>query len=120
MVVVDNEKSSADLLVVCAEHPTIGNVFWYFVYEGDVNMPDFYGLTVDPSLATRLKPDWCKVNNRITLSFIRHVDFIHPLITELVRNSNLTPGELLQWAISAEWNERVVTGDCLFKGTIWG
>ena len=53
MVVVDVEKCPADLLVVCAEHPVIGTVFWYFVYEGDVNMPDYYGLTVYPTLATR-------------------------------------------------------------------
>ena len=121
IAVTYSEKiNPSDLLVVCAEHPEIGYIFWYFVYEGDVNMPDHYGLTVNHSMATRLKPALRKANNRVTSSFIWHIDYAHYSISELIRNTNLTTKDLFEWAVRAEWVERFVTDDNSFEGDVWG
>jgi hypothetical protein len=45
-------------VVVAAQHPTLGQVYWYFVDESDCNAPDHYGLTLHVDLAHRMLPGW--------------------------------------------------------------
>lgn len=67
-------------------------------------------------MATRLKSGWRKANNRVTSSFIWKIDYDHYSIIELIRNTNLTTKGLFEWAVRAEWVERVVTDDNSFGG----
>ncbi|MDU8387919.1 MULTISPECIES: hypothetical protein [Pseudomonas] len=43
---------------VSALHPTLGRLYWRYVYEGDCNMPDYYSITDQVRLALQLPEDW--------------------------------------------------------------
>ncbi|AUH01856.1 hypothetical protein CWC46_19855 [Prodigiosinella confusarubida] len=52
----------------------VERVFWRYIYEGDVNMPDYSGLTTRIFSAIALDADWREHQFSITDSFIYHVD----------------------------------------------
>ncbi|WP_432413676.1 hypothetical protein [Pantoea allii] len=86
-------------VVVCAAHSVIGRVFWKYTYEGDVNMPDYFGLTTDISSAVVLDADWRKYQVRITEDFIYNVDFDNGSFKRnIFGSSGITAEAYISWA----------------------
>ncbi|SEB33151.1 hypothetical protein FIV41_30395 [Pseudomonas marginalis] len=47
-------------VVVVAEHPVLGRVYWAYFDESEVNAPDYYGLTLDLNRASWAPLGWRK------------------------------------------------------------
>ncbi|UJD87693.1 hypothetical protein FS594_02150 [Rahnella aquatilis] len=95
--------------VVCATHSVIGRVFWKYTYEGDVNMPDYFGLTTDISSTVVLDADWRKYEVRITEDFIYNVDFDNGSFkVNIMTSSGITAEEFTSWAYSMTWENLCV------------
>ncbi|MBI6907116.1 hypothetical protein [Pseudomonas palleroniana] len=45
-------------LLVAADHPTLGRLYWRYCDESDVNAADFYGVTDNIRLASWIKAGW--------------------------------------------------------------
>ncbi|WP_208952335.1 hypothetical protein [Rahnella sp. ChDrAdgB13] len=96
-------------VVVCSMHPVIGRVFWKYTYEGDVNMPDYFGLTTDISSAVVLEPDWRQPPLRVTEDFIYHIDFDNGSFKRgVLGNSGISTEEFISWAYSTKWENLCV------------
>ncbi|EPL06818.1 MULTISPECIES: hypothetical protein [Pseudomonas] len=55
----DDEVRSPDgWLLVAADHPTLGRLYWRYCDESDVNAADFYGITDNIRLASWIKAGW--------------------------------------------------------------
>lgn len=63
------------LVVIGAKHPILGMVYRRYVYEGDVNAPDYYGYTTAIKLATAIKHNWHTSGNYTQMGhkFFRYV-----------------------------------------------
>jgi len=86
-------------VVVCAVHSIIGRVFWKYTYEGDVNMPDCFGLTTDISSAVVLDTDWRMYQDRITEDFIYNIDFDKDSFKiNIMGSSGITTEAFISWA----------------------
>lgn len=59
----DHQNDPAGCVVVVAEHPVLGRVFWAFVNESDVNAPDYFGLTLHQKHASWIPAGWRKDQN---------------------------------------------------------
>ncbi|MBH3369671.1 MULTISPECIES: hypothetical protein [Pseudomonas] len=45
-------------VVIGAEHPALGRVYWAYFDESEVNAPDYYGLTLDLNRASWAPVGW--------------------------------------------------------------
>lgn len=52
--------SPTGYVVIVAEHPVLGRVYWAYFDESEVNAPDYYGLTLDLNRASRAPAGWRK------------------------------------------------------------
>lgn len=59
----DHQNDPTGCVVVVAEHPVLGRVFWTFVNESDVNAPDYFGLTLHQKHASWIPAGWRKDRN---------------------------------------------------------
>ncbi|HEY3589430.1 MAG TPA: hypothetical protein VGL07_04990 [Buttiauxella sp.] len=90
-------------------HSIIGFVFWKYTYEGDVNMPDYFGLTTDISSAVVLQADWRKYPVRITEDFIDNIDFdLGSFKRDVLGSSGISAEEFISWAYSTTWENLCV------------
>jgi hypothetical protein len=53
-----HSQAGADLVVIAAEHPTLGLVYRRHVDEGAVNAPDEYAITTNLARATTVSSGW--------------------------------------------------------------
>ena len=53
-------RSPTGYVVIVAEHPVLGRVYWAYFDESEVNTPDYYGLTLDLNRASRAPVGWRK------------------------------------------------------------
>ncbi|MMZ45393.1 hypothetical protein D3C81_131770 [compost metagenome] len=96
-------------VVVCATHSVIGRVFWKYTYEGDVNMPDYFGLTTEISSAVVLDADWRKYPVRVNEDFIYNIDFNNNSFKRNVLGSNgISVEEFISWAYRTTWENLCV------------
>lgn len=51
-------RDPSGYVLVFAEHPIIGRVFWVYINESDVHAPDYYGLSMQQELAAWVPSDW--------------------------------------------------------------
>jgi hypothetical protein len=103
--------STKQKVVIYAEHPVIGRVYWDYTYEGDVNMPDYFGLATDISSAIVLEADWRDYQTRITEEFIDHVDFDSSSFKQrVIGNSGVSCNDFIAWAYRTEWKNLCVDG----------
>jgi hypothetical protein len=54
----DENRSPVGYVVVVAEHPIVGRIFWTYFDESEVNAPHYYGLTTDPKSAAWIPAGW--------------------------------------------------------------
>jgi hypothetical protein len=52
------ETDTAGYVVVVAEHPVIGRVFWAYFDESNVNAPDYFGFTLSIQSASWIPIGW--------------------------------------------------------------
>ncbi|QHF43106.1 hypothetical protein PspS35_04655 [Pseudomonas sp. S35] len=53
-----NFRDPTGYVVIAAEHPVLGRVFWAYFDESEVNAPDYYGLTLDLNSASWAPSGW--------------------------------------------------------------
>lgn len=54
----ENFRDPTGYVVIAAEHPVLGRVFWAYFDESEVNAPDYYGLTLDSNRASWAPLGW--------------------------------------------------------------
>ncbi|EMX9180757.1 hypothetical protein AAH354_003238 [Citrobacter sedlakii] len=97
------------IVFVFADHLVIGRVFLDYTYEGDVGMPDYFGLTTDISSATVLDADWRKFSVRITEDFIRKIDFYNgSFMRNILGSSGISAEDFITWAYHTSWEDLCV------------
>lgn len=101
-------------IFVFADHLVIGRVFLDYTYEGDVGMPDYFGLTTDISSATAFDAEWRyadlrKFSVRITEDFIRKVDFYNgSFMRKILGSSGISAEDFITWAYHTSWEDLCV------------
>lgn len=98
-------------VVVTAQHPALGSLYWRYVSEASVGGPDFYGITADIEKALLLDEDWRtsapnQVSHRDHVArVLREIDINDDLvcIDYLNKRSDQTLIEFRHWVASAEW-----------------
>ncbi|WP_255302328.1 MULTISPECIES: hypothetical protein [Pseudomonas syringae group] len=53
-----NANAFKSEVLVSSSHPVLGRVYWSFVWNGDCNYPDYYGITDSREFAMRLPQGW--------------------------------------------------------------
>lgn len=54
----DGVRNPIGFVVITAEHPVLGRVFWAYFDESEVNAPHYFGLTVDLNRASWAPVGW--------------------------------------------------------------
>ncbi|MFC6299087.1 hypothetical protein [Pseudomonas spelaei] len=54
----EEKRNPTGYVVIVADHPVLGRVYWAYVDESEVNAPDYYGLTLDLKRASCVPLGW--------------------------------------------------------------
>lgn len=58
----DEGRNSNGWLLVAADHPALGRLYWRYCDESSVNAPDYYGITDNVQLASWIREGWRKTD----------------------------------------------------------
>lgn len=114
-------RTVSSAVVVAARHPVVGLVYWRFVDESSVNLPDHYGLTTSIDLAYRFKAGAVpfvrfknEIHDRNTMEGVGgHDDEYGPYdvviptgdFRSIAGSAGLEAAALRQWFEGASWVE---------------